>query len=138
MRNRSAVVIVQKGQVALIKRVRNEEVYYVFPGGGIESGETPEEAAKREAFEELGVHVQAGQCISKIECEVTQYFFEAGITGGVFGTGQGEELTDVNRNRGTYLPVWVDIAALTTKDVRPREVAVKITNSSALRKNPHQ
>ncbi|TFE02400.1 NUDIX hydrolase [Jeotgalibacillus salarius] len=138
IRNRSAVVIVQNGRVALMKRVRNNEVYYVFPGGGIEPSETPEEAAKREAFEELGVLVKVGQCMSEIEYEGIQYFFEADITGGIFGAGQGEELTDVNDTRGTYLPVWIDMTALTTIDVRPREVTVKITSNSASKKNPNQ
>lgn len=50
MRNRGSVVIAENGKVILIKRVRNESVYYVFPGGGIEEGETPEQAAKREAL----------------------------------------------------------------------------------------
>ena len=27
-------------------------------GGGIEEGETPEEATKREVYEELGVHIK--------------------------------------------------------------------------------
>ena len=53
-RNRGAAIIVQEGKIALIKRIREDETYYVFPGGGIEEGETPEEATKREIFEELG------------------------------------------------------------------------------------
>ena len=54
IRNRGAAIIVQKGKIALIKRIREDETYYVFPGGGIEEGETPEEATRREIFEELG------------------------------------------------------------------------------------
>lgn len=54
MRNRGVAIIVQDGKIALIKRVRDDEVYYVFPGGGIEEGETSEEATKREIYEELG------------------------------------------------------------------------------------
>ncbi|HFK1498231.1 NUDIX domain-containing protein [Bacillus sp. BSL6] len=42
-RNRGAAIIVQEGKIALIKRIREDETYYVFPGGGIEEGETPEE-----------------------------------------------------------------------------------------------
>lgn len=55
MRNRGSVVIVENDKVGLIQRIRDSSVYYVFPGGGIENGETPEEGAKREAFEELVV-----------------------------------------------------------------------------------
>jgi len=62
MRNRASVVIVENNKVALIRRVREGLVYYVFPGGGIENGETPEEASKREAFEELGEEVQVNEC----------------------------------------------------------------------------
>ncbi|MRB25020.1 NUDIX domain-containing protein, partial [Bacillus thuringiensis] len=58
IRNRGAAIIVLEGKIALIKRIREEERYYVFPGGGIEEGETPEEATKREVYEELGVHIQ--------------------------------------------------------------------------------
>lgn len=46
MRNRASVVIIENGKVLLIQRVRNGSTYYVFPGGGIENGETPEEGAK--------------------------------------------------------------------------------------------
>ncbi|MFC0189477.1 NUDIX domain-containing protein [Fictibacillus aquaticus] len=126
MRDRGSVVIVENSKVALIKRVRDDSVYFVFPGGGIEEGETPKEAAKREAKEELGVTVHISDCIAEVEFTGTQYFFNAEIIEGDFGTGMGVEYTDSNRNRGTYLPVWIELNQLTNIDVRPKEVVLKI------------
>lgn len=127
MRDRSSVVIVKEGsKVGLIKRIRNESVYYVFPGGGIENEETPEEGAKREAYEELGVVVKINNCISEIEFNGTQYFFLAEIINGIFGSGQGEEYTDEKRGRGVYRPIWIDIEKLSLINVIPKEVALKI------------
>ena len=126
MRNRGSVVIVENNKVGLIQRTRDGAVYYVFPGGGIEYGEAPEAGAKREAYEELGVDVKIHECIAKVEFNGTQYFFRAEIMDGIFGTGQGEEFTDNAQERGTYLPMWVEIKSLSSLDVRPREVAVKV------------
>jgi 8-oxo-dGTP diphosphatase len=109
-----------------MQRIRDRTTYYVFPGGGINQGETPEEGAKREAFEELGVVVQVNECISEIEYNGTQYFFLSEIKSGTLGTGKGEEYTDKNRNRGLYFPMWVDVESLSSIDVRPKEVALKI------------
>jgi len=58
MRNRGAVILVENDEVALLQRTRDGIVYYVFPGGGIENGETPEEGTEREALKELDVHVK--------------------------------------------------------------------------------
>lgn len=126
MRNRGSVVLVENQKVGLIKRVRGDSVYYVFPGGGIEEGETPQEAAKREAQEELGVTVNISECIAEVEFNGTQYFFIAEIIAGNFGTGKGEEYTNLNRKRGTYLPLWIEINQLSSIEVKPKEVAIKI------------
>ncbi|MFH0348551.1 NUDIX domain-containing protein [Bacillus vallismortis] len=126
MRDRGSVVIVDKEKVGLIQRIRDGSIYYVFPGGGFEDDETPEEGAKREAFEELGVEVKVNECIAKVEFNGTQYFYLSEIVEGTFGTGQGEEYTNEKRDRGTYLPMWIDIEKLSSIDVKPKEVALKI------------
>lgn len=46
MRARGSVGIEENGKVLLIRRIRDGFTYHVFPGGGIESGKTPEEAGK--------------------------------------------------------------------------------------------
>lgn len=131
MRDRGSVVIIENGKAALIKRIRADSVYYVFPGGGIEKGETPKEAAKREAYEELGVEVKILECIAKINFNGTQYFILSEIINGTFGTGQGEEYSGIKRDRGTYLPIWVDIKRLSSLNVKPKEVALKIHSISS-------
>ncbi|WP_459500167.1 NUDIX hydrolase [Bacillus sp. C1] len=121
IRNRGAALIIQKGQIALIKRIRNHEVYFVFPGGGIEENETPEEATIREVYEELGVHVKIQKLVTKYECKGTQYFYQARITSGVFGSGKAEEFAKCDR--GQYIPTWILVKELLHVNIKPYKVA---------------
>ncbi|CAG9613268.1 RNA pyrophosphohydrolase [Bacillus rhizoplanae] len=122
MRDRSAAIIVEEGKLALIKRIWNEEVYYVFPSGGIEEGETPEEATIREVYEELGLHVKLQRPATTIKYNGTQYFHEAIIVGGTLGNGQGEEYVQNDRKRGEYIPIWVSVKDLLNINIKPLEV----------------
>lgn len=54
-RNRASAVILKDEKVLLIERVKPSESYYVFPGGGIEEGESPEAAVVREVKEETNL-----------------------------------------------------------------------------------
>lgn len=127
MRNRGSCIIVKDNEVVLIKRIREGHVYNVFPGGGIEEGESPEEAAVREANEELGIKVNIQKLFAQVEyMEGIQYYFLAEIVNGEICAGKGEEYTDVNRNRGEYIPMWVKIDELKNMDVRPKEVAERV------------
>lgn len=56
----AAAVIVHDGRVLMIRRrVAEGELSWQFPAGGIEAGETVEDAAVRETVEETGLTVEA-------------------------------------------------------------------------------
>ncbi|MED0936242.1 NUDIX domain-containing protein [Bacillus mobilis] len=126
IRNRGAAIIVQEEKIALIKRIREDEVYYVFPGGGIEEDETAEEATKREVYEELGVHIEVGHLIAKVEYKGTEYYFNAHIIGGIFGSGKAEEFK--LKDRGIYIPLWLPIHELEKVNIKPYDVIESIFN----------
>jgi len=116
MRTRAGIVLVENNKVALIERHRAGLDYFVFPGGGADKGETPEQAAIRETMEELGVEVFIKQKVAIIHfAQSTQVYFLVERVGGEFGTGTGEEFTDADPNdpqEGIYIPVWMPIAEL--------------------------
>jgi 8-oxo-dGTP diphosphatase len=126
---RGRLVIVEDSAVALIERNRDGRRYYVFPGGGAEPGESLQEAAKREAREELGLEVAVGDLLfaDEFEGEVNA-FFAARVRGGVFGSGTGDELAAAaGPPSGSYAPVWVPLARLRELPVFPEAVAALIT-----------
>ena len=102
---RARVVLVEDGRVALIERRRAGERYFLFPGGGVEAGESFLQAAIREAWEELGVRVELGDVIYDEEFGDARFvYFAARIVGGEFGTGAWPDhaaRTDVARERSS-------------------------------------
>lgn len=54
---RAGIVAVRRGQVLLVRQYRLliDQVSWEIPGGAVDQGETPEEAAVRECLEETGV-----------------------------------------------------------------------------------
>jgi len=62
----SAAIITSEGRVLMVRRrVKEGELSWQFPAGGIEPGETPEEAAVRETLEETGLKVEAEKLIGQ-------------------------------------------------------------------------
>lgn len=56
----SAAIVVRNGLVLMVRRrVKEGELMWQFPAGGIEAGETPEQAAVRETAEETSLTVEA-------------------------------------------------------------------------------
>jgi 8-oxo-dGTP diphosphatase len=124
---RAGVVLVQGRSLALIRRVhlpgggRPGREYYVFPGGKVEPGELPEEAAVREALEEMGLDVQIQRLLAEVRFKgQAQYYFLAEVRGGQFGTGQGPEMQGLKPlEHGTYTPVWEVVDGLQGQAVLP-------------------
>ena len=131
MRVRSAAILIQNNSLALMERHRDGRHYFSFPGGGVDEGETPEQAVVREAHEELGIEVK----VIRLAAEVwfngkQQFFFIVEQTGGTFGTGAGEEFASgLDPARGTYDPIWMPLEQVTAQNVLPKQVAELVAKS---------
>jgi len=130
MSHRAAVILIENGQVALIERHRQGLHYFTFPGGHVEEGESSEQAAAREAEEELGLRVVVRRLVTKIWWHgKPQYYYLVESIGGVFGTGTGEEMISPLPEEGTYVPVWAPLQGLLDMPVKPRLMAEILLNA---------
>jgi 8-oxo-dGTP diphosphatase len=135
MRTRAGIVLIQDDKVALIERHRAGLDYFVFPGGGVDTGESPEQAAIRETMEELGIEIAIKQKVAEIQLgqRSRQVYFLVEQTGGEFGTGIGEEYTDSdpdNPEEGIYIPIWMPIDELLIhQNIYPADVARLVVKS---------
>jgi len=135
MRVRAGIVLIKENKVALIERHRAGLDYFVFPGGGMDEGETPEQAAIRETMEELGIEVVIKQKVAEIQLgqKSRQVYFLVEHVSGEFGTGTGEEFTDSDPNdpdEGIYVPIWMPIAELPRRtNIYPVDVSKLVVKS---------
>lgn len=61
IRIRVGGIICRNGQMLLISHKKDGHIYWLLPGGGVEFGESLEEALKREFMEELNINVSVGE-----------------------------------------------------------------------------
>jgi mutator protein MutT len=112
----------------VIKRVKPEGAYWVFPGGGVEADESDEDALVRECQEELGIDVQVGSFFGKNTYtpsggrEHVVYFYECEYIGGELGTGNGPEYEESNGYSGTHEADSIKISDLKKYDLRPAKI----------------
>jgi len=115
----------------VIQRDRAGHTYFVFPGGGVEAHETPDQAAIREAHEELGIKIRLEKLVAVVRwSEQEMYFYRSQMIGGTFGSGCGSELHCHTPERGAYRPIWLDLPCLVDFDVRPHELAIALATGT--------
>lgn len=127
-RKRTRAIIVHDGKIVSMYRENQGRVYYTFPGGGMEEGESEEECVKREVFEEFGLTIEPIKKVYTYENKISiEHFYIARWLSGEFGTGEGEEFQE-NRNKGIYIPKMIEIADIPNLPLMPPEVASAFYN----------
>jgi len=124
MKIRAVAVLIKGDEVLLIHR-KNEKEYFVFPGGGVEDGETVEQAVIREMQEETTIDVKINKLlyhhIYDDGCE--QFFYLCDyIKGEPKLSEDSEEKITMLEGKDFYEPLWVKINKLSTMLIYPLEV----------------
>jgi 8-oxo-dGTP pyrophosphatase MutT (NUDIX family) len=119
----ASVIVLRDGplEVLLLRRNDNSSFVpgaWVFPGGAIDDGETPEAAAVRETFEEAGLTLDASRLVATsrwitpvgIPKRFDTWFFIAGIDRNATVTIDGHEIVE---------SMWISPAgALARRDLK--------------------
>lgn len=118
IRTRVAGIIPMQGGFALMHRVgvkkrKDFQEYYTFPGGGLEENETEEEGTIREIREEFGIEVKIVKKLYEEYFEKfnqREVFFLCEYVSGEFGTGDGPEFSNDPKyaDSGKYIPEIID------------------------------
>lgn len=113
-----------------VKRNKDYQEYYTFPGGGLEEGETLEEGVIREVKEEFGIYVKVIKKLYELENDklgMKEYFFLCEYVDGEFGTGEGEEFSNnpEYKDSGEYIPEIVKIEQISDLLILPLEIKEK-------------
>ena len=128
MKERVRAIIIDSDGIVLMKRTKQDGVYYVFPGGGVEENEDKLSAMRREAHEELGIDVEVGdlfteQRFDRDEVPQTEFFYFCKKIGGTLGTGDGPEFQDNGKYEGSHDVVTIPIDGIGKINLLP--VAVR-------------
>ena len=124
-RIRAVAIIVNNGKILLMHRINNGKEYYVFPGGGVENGETVEQAVLREVQEETSLKVKIEKLLYHhiLDDDTEQFFYLCRYVSGEPKLGDGNEARDmVESNVNFYNPIWYEIKSLPQLLLYPLEI----------------
>lgn len=124
---RASAVIINKGKILLVHRIKNDREYFVLPGGSVEKGESKNEAVVREVKEETGLDVKINKKLWKHKDNFdprTQYVFLITNITGILSLGDPEIHRQSKDNK--YILEWRGIEGLKNINLVPEEIKTKI------------
>ncbi len=126
MKQRVSAVIINENKLLLIKRIKPDKEYYVFPGGSVEEDETLQRAMWREIKEELSVDASIGKFLFKIQNGEREenFFLIDSFIGRLEIGGPEKERTNTNNQ---YHIEWVNLGELNQlQNLYPVEAKEKV------------
>jgi ADP-ribose pyrophosphatase YjhB (NUDIX family) len=126
-RTSARAIIIHKDKVLLIHRIKNGREYFIFPGGGIEPGETIKDATIREVKEETSCEVAYLSTPYRVifDNDTDNYFSVCEYISGVPKLSDGtNEVEDLKKLEGSlFVPEWHDISHVSKLQVLPIEIS---------------
>ncbi|MCL4218681.1 MAG: NUDIX hydrolase [Candidatus Hydrogenedentes bacterium] len=106
-----SAIVADEGKLLLVKHQKEGETYWLLPGGGVDFGESLEEALVREVKEETNLDIEVGAPVlvsdtlpPDLERHVVNIVFTAERTGGNLRTGEDPRLADAVFVEAALLP----------------------------------
>jgi 8-oxo-dGTP diphosphatase len=100
-------IIRREGKLLLIHRFKEGREYWVFPGGGVEEGESREQALRREMLEETGLELLSYQFLYASTLQPGCLFYDCTLAPGEPWLG-GPEL-EAHSPDNQFILEWVDL-----------------------------
>ena len=135
---RVRAIIINNGKVLTIKRTKPDQTYWVMPGGGVESGETNQQALIREIKEELGLIIEPREILIEVSSTKPEtfgqmeYFYACNIINGILGSGDGPEFQKDSAYVGSFDFEWLSAQDLINIDLRPNTIKDWLSQSLSI------
>jgi len=129
---RPATIVIKDGKLLLVYSRYNNEEFYLFHGGGIEFGETIEEAAIRETLEETGVKVKIKDLFHVNEYIYADDWNKRSVS--MFFIAEPVEILEPTTDDGGKIKEvkWIKLSELDNYDIRPKIIAEMLKSDSKL------
>lgn len=121
---RAVCIMLKDNKVLLMHRLKDGEEYWTFPGGGVDEGETVENAVVREVMEETSMPTEIEKLLYEHHYETSdQYYYLCKYISGEPILGNAIEKERMEKSTSDiYGPDWVAVEDLPTMLVYPLEI----------------
>jgi ADP-ribose pyrophosphatase YjhB (NUDIX family) len=123
-------IIIRQGHLLVMHRNKFGTEYYTLPGGGIDPGETPEQALLRELAEETGVAVAINRLVIVEEAGDpygTQAIYLCDYQAGEPALHPESEDAQINAlGQNLHTPMWLPLERLATVPFKSDKLQLKL------------